>query len=85
MSAAPVELITPTALQSQSIVDTATTSMNNFISEINDLSLDINNDVMNQSVLLLQQHIDEYSSKLELASKVANSIVKGINSLDNLQ
>ena len=84
MSATPIELITPKTID-HSVLDTATISMNNFISEINDLSLDINNDVMNQSVLLLQQHIDEYSSKIEIASKVANSVVKAINSLDNLQ
>lgn len=81
----PQELIQPTAISNQPITETVTDRLNTFIDQVNQLALDVNNDVMSQSVVLLQQHIDEYTTEVEIASKTANSVVKSINTLSTLQ
>lgn len=57
--------------------------VNTFINEINQLGLDINNSVAGGSVIELQEYIDRYTTKVQAASKIANAVVKSINTLTN--
>ena len=85
MSTAVVELVAPAVLGTGPISETATVRINNFMNEINQLNLAMQDDVMSEALLNLQQHIDEYTTKVELASKVASAVIKAITSLDNMQ
>ena len=79
-------LVMPNAVGNNNLTDTVAQRVNNFVTELNQIGLDImGTELPGQTMIELQKDYNEMMDEIQIASKIAGETVKAINTLSNMQ